>query len=198
MIPTWSQVVQQVFAVGCVCQPWTCTREGCAFQSRRFPLMKTPRPWLSLWSCPPSPSQHFRDGKAYDHSLTAIHNSPYTLLHTQSTHPSNVTLSLYVSPGLSSPPCRFDLVAEVRVAPSNVSQPCGIIYEPCVFPCEHNRDTCEATLEVCLGLPNGQSPNRTNARPASGICPNSWRATPEVTSTTSDSHWCLSIYIILN
>ena len=93
---------------------------------------------------------------SFDEDSTTIHNSPYTLLHTQSTHLSNVTISLYVSPGLSSPPCRFDLVAEVRVAPSNVSQPCGLINEPCMFPCEHNRDTCEATLEVGLGLPNGQ------------------------------------------
>ena len=135
--------------------------------------MKTPRPWQSLWSCHPSPSQHCRYGKAYDHTLTANHHSPYTLLHTPSTHSSNVIFSFFVSPGLSSPPCPLDLVAEVRVAPSNVSQPRGLIYEPCLFPCERNRHTCEATLEVCLGLPNGHLPNRTNVRPASGICQNS-------------------------
>ena len=78
--------------------------------------MKTPRPWQSLWSCHPSPSQHCRYGKAYDHTLTANHHSPYTLLHTPSTHSSNVIFSFFGSPGLSSPPCPFDLVAEVRVA----------------------------------------------------------------------------------
>ena len=125
------------------------------------------------WSCPLSPSRHCRDGKAYDHKPTAIHNSQYTTPHTQSTHPSNVIFSLLVSPVLSSHPCPVDLVAEVRVAPSKVSQPCGLTYEACVFRCEHNRDTCEAILEVWFGLPNDQSPNRTNIRPANGICPNS-------------------------
>ena len=48
----------------------------------------------------PPPSRHCRDGKAYGHTTTAIHNSEYTPPHTSFIHLSHGMFSFLAYPGL--------------------------------------------------------------------------------------------------